>query len=97
MNMQQALSLFRSILIAIGSGLGATAIMTPEQWTTVSNTTVTVIGGIITLVPIIWGVVSKTNPGLVRAAADVPEVKKITATPDVAKSVESPKVTGTRS
>lgn len=97
MNMEQAMSLLRSVLIVVGSGMGATAIMTPEQWTTLSNTTVTVLGGLITIVPIVWGVVSKTNTGLVKAAASVPEVKKITAAPEVAQAVESPKVSGTRS
>lgn len=97
MNIQQWMSLLRSVLIAVGGGMGFTAIMTPEQWTTISNTTVTVLGGIITLVPLVWGVVGKTNAGLVKSAANVPEVKKITVEPEIAQKVDSSKVSGTRS
>ena len=95
MNFEQAMSLLRSVLIAAGSSLGVSAVMTPEQWTTLSSTTVAIISGIVTIAPIIWGVVAKTDKNLVKAAASVDEVKKVQTTKDLAEKVEDPKVKGT--
>lgn len=101
MNPEQWKSLLRSTVIGIGCFLGGwfaakgwiTAV-TAEQFSAILNSEV-VSALLSSFAMLLWGVMVKTNTGLIVSAANVPEVKTIVVTDPAMAKDANPRSTAT--
>jgi hypothetical protein len=86
MNQDQVMSIVRSVLQILGTGLVSKGVIGDADWTTIA-------GAILMVVPVGWGIYAHTQQQKIASVAAMPEVKTIVATPAVAAAADSSKVT----
>jgi hypothetical protein len=91
MTQDQVMTIVRSILQIVGTSLvsySAATGITEQMWATIS-------GGILMIVPVIWGLYAHNTANTIAAASKLPEVAKVVTTPEIANNTlaDNPKVT----
>ncbi len=87
MNQEQIGALLRTVFQFLGG------VAVGRGW--IDGDTATALSGLaVTIGLTLWGIYVRRDKGLVESAAAVPEVAKIVATPDIARSVTNAKVVG---
>ncbi|TNC12257.1 penicillin-insensitive murein endopeptidase [Methylobacterium terricola] len=98
MNAIQVASAFRALIIFVGGALVTRGWLTAEQvsYLTDASTLTAVVGAAMAIGSFAYGVWTRRPAGLLKAAASLPEVDRITVAPTaapLAAAVPSPKVT----
>ncbi|MFH6783618.1 MULTISPECIES: penicillin-insensitive murein endopeptidase [Methylobacterium] len=98
MNAIQIASAFRALLIFVGGALVAKGWLTAEQvsYLTDASTLTAAVGAVMAIGSFAYGFWTRRPAGLLKAAASLPEVDRITVAPSaapLADAVPSPKVT----
>ena len=92
MTKDQVLSMTRAVLNIVGTMLmsyGYIRGLDAESWSAIS-------GAVLTLVGVAWGLYAHTKTSTITAAAKLPEVAQIVATPAFASKIPDPKVVDAR-
>lgn len=77
MNQEQVLSVTRDLLQIVGTFLTTYGLMSSTQWAPVA-------GGVLMIVPVVWGIINHSQTNAVAVVAAMPEVKKIETEPTAA-------------
>ena len=74
MNSDQLMSVVRDALQIVGTFLATYGVLTSEQWQPM-------MGAIIMVAPVVWGIIVHSKTNTVKAAARLPEVSKVEVYP----------------
>jgi len=83
-------------MVIVGTAATVLGTVSAEDWSKVTEAALTIGGIIVTIAPIIQSMFRHSQTGILNAAASLPAVKSITATPDAADKIMSDKVRSER-
>ena len=77
MNQDQILSIARAVLQVVGTGLVSKGLIGTADWSTI-------MGAVLMVVPVIWGMMAHTDAAKVAAVEAMPSVKQIVVNSSIA-------------